>query len=129
MEHHNRFCHLFSYFKLTYYKFVALKLSVTLFKIITVGRPSTFLRIFLWGDWGFLLEALQGRLPPLFQKFWKFPSLSDVHSPKKLSPLSFMLSLSLPWLQTTHWKKVISNIYFSTRSLPKGFQKQDLLCI
>ena len=50
IECHQRICHLFLIFKLTCYKFVALKENtLTLFKISTVSRPSTLLRVFDMG--------------------------------------------------------------------------------
>ena len=83
--HHQKFCFLFSISNLTCCKFVALKENtLTLFKIITVTRPSTFLRVLFIGDQDLQLKEGLGRAlilltkklsPPIFLYASPHPSL------------------------------------------------------
>ena len=103
IKHEQNICHLFLIFNLTCCKFVALKeiISITLFKIITVSKPSTLLRVFLMGrSWCPTKERnWVGDLPAspemwTYSFFWISPPLKNWFPP------------SLSWSQITYWKKV-----------------------
>ena len=102
IEHHERFCHPFFISNLTCCKFVALEeniLFLTLFKIITVFKPSTLLEMFFMWD--------QDRVP-LMPKILNLTLPLDVTHNRKIEsfPSPSCLTPSPPWLQTACWKKV-----------------------
>ena len=103
-EHHQRFCHLFSIFKLTCCKCVALKktLPLILFKIITVSRPSSYLRLF---------QGETGGGTILMPKILNFLLLLDVNPSKKLSLPLFFMSHQVPPLIVDHILEYISNSF------------------
>ena len=84
--------------------------SIAFFKIITVSRPSTSLRVFLMEGSGFPNRGVQRGAPTYAQNFKNplLPSLNVSLNQKVESTLSFMLSI--PALVTDHiLKKGIFN--------------------
>ena len=81
-------------------------LSITLFKMITVSRPSTLVRFFLMGrSWCTTKGGLWvgvGSPPPCKLKCLKFLLLLGTSEPKNWYPT---------WSQTTYWKDSISNSF------------------
>ena len=65
-------------------------LSFTLFKVIAVFRPSTLLRMFLWG--------IRIEFYPLMPKILNLTLLLDVTPHQKLSPLPFLHASPHPFL-------------------------------
>ena len=83
---------------------------LTLFKIITVIRTGSGLRLFFMGGSGFAADGRGdwGELSPLMTKILSFILLLDVtpHQIIESSTLPSCPTPSLPWLYTTYSKKV-----------------------
>ena len=108
---HKRLCHLYSIFNVSYCRFFVLKktLSFTLFKIITVIKPSTFLRVgAINGGSGGTREGFHHS----YSKYWTPPFCWISPSIKELSPLLFLHVSLCPFPDgRLHTGKSISNSF------------------
>ena len=71
-------------------------LSLTLFKITTVSRSSTLLRVFLMGRPECPTKKKNWGKSPCKSKSLNFPLLLNITPTKKLAP-------PVPWSQVTYW--------------------------
>ena len=72
--------------------------SLTLFKIITVSRSSTLLRVFMIGKLGCPTKGGKLWAVPESQNVWNFPFCWISLPPKTLSPF-------VPWSNSVYWGK------------------------
>ena len=91
-------------------------LSLTLFKIITVSRPSTLLRLFLMGDQDFPLRKELRGLHPHAQNFerhfWKSSlTRSQTTYRKKVSLVAFRQTLPKHFVCGAHFQFHIVNYF------------------
>ena len=88
IECHQRICHLFSSLNLHAENLFLRKkiLSLSLFKITTLSRPSSLLRVFLVGRLKCLTKGSEMGGSPCNRKSLNFPLLLNITPTKELSP-------------------------------------------